>query len=340
MTTFAKTWNTATQRGPVDQSTDTLQANSALWDFFGSMLGLVGGATGAGVMTVDSSCDGTTAGAAGDGVNRLGTTFAAFASKCVHAAAGVAHSWFVLKSTPLNLYILVSMQNAGQPGTNELYFSFGTPFSGGTTTARPTSAKEFQSVVSFRWDPSSALTGCKFMSNIASDGSFFWLRSNDSSGGFQSVIRVTKLARAHTDDTVPIQIFTAGSASSTVVFSNYINSGNLSLMRDGTNSSTVISGLTSISFNQTSDLYATGNLSGADAETDGGANLFDDDLIGVYVDSVGHKSKRGYLEDYWHAPQSLVDGQCEPQTGGPPYKRMVVGRVWYPVNGLAALPNL
>jgi len=91
------------------------------------------------IRTVRNSCDGVTAGAINDGVDRWTTTFDA--AKLVGAADGIAHSWIVLEDATHQFCISLRSSSTGiariavTPKT--------TPFSAGTLTSDPTSSAEW-----------------------------------------------------------------------------------------------------------------------------------------------------------------------------------------------------
>lgn len=98
--------------------------------------------------TVYYSCDGTTAGSAGDGVDRWTSDPAANIN---WNAAGSLHSWMVLVhedffGVGVPLYLLLDCTQSSSSYANAamgVYFS-AAGFTGGTTTARPTAADERQ----------------------------------------------------------------------------------------------------------------------------------------------------------------------------------------------------
>lgn len=131
---------------------------------------------------VDSSCDGVTAGA---GDNLGGAVYTA--GKWVRAAPGSAHSWFVLKSPTSPgvsdgpYYILASM---GVGAGADYYCKFQVAklqFTGGTTTADPTTAHtsdfgENEHV------PSGSNVASRAHLCIDAAGNFWFLCSQNSSG--------------------------------------------------------------------------------------------------------------------------------------------------------------
>jgi hypothetical protein len=90
--------------------------------------------------TMRYSCNSVTAGAAGDGVDRITTN-----ANLVWANAGSAHSWIVLRQTGVatNFELLLSCENSQASGTTlMIVVSPAAGFTGGTTTARPTATDE------------------------------------------------------------------------------------------------------------------------------------------------------------------------------------------------------
>lgn len=84
------------------------------------------------------SCNGSVAGAAGDGVDRWST-----AADVVHANAGVAHSWIVLRQSVLgsNFQLLIDFCS-GNAYQAAISYSKTVGFSGGSTTAAPTATDQ------------------------------------------------------------------------------------------------------------------------------------------------------------------------------------------------------
>lgn len=96
--------------------------------------------------TVAYSCNGTTAGTAGDGVDR----WASNANVVVSAALTTAHSWMVLKQAGVGAGNIQILLNASPVSSGDLSrglaliaaISWNSGFSGGTTTSRPTASDE------------------------------------------------------------------------------------------------------------------------------------------------------------------------------------------------------
>lgn len=146
MSTYEKTYQYIMNQ-VMDVSSTTNTGKNTAYFIFAALVGTGGyvyknsaGATigsPTGLWTIDSMCDGTTAGTAGDGVNRWGTTFTP--ANQVYAAEGSAHSWAVLHHSGLGLYLVINLTN----GTYQASFSVSkTQPTGGTTTNRPKAADE------------------------------------------------------------------------------------------------------------------------------------------------------------------------------------------------------
>lgn len=154
--TLSRAWYSRGNIPFPDTSTIALQNKSLTWLIKASLMNQIStgqiGAEGtrpsSSNWTCEYSCDGTTAGTAGDHVDRF--TGAFDASKIVYAnAGGTAHSWFVLKSpvTGWQNPIWMLIDCIGTAGTTEasrttVLFST-TAFTGGSTTTAPTSTESW-----------------------------------------------------------------------------------------------------------------------------------------------------------------------------------------------------
>lgn len=90
--------------------------------------------------TTRYSCDSVVAGTAGDGVNRWDAD-----TDLVFAAAGVAHSWYVVRLPTLlgTAEVLFDLESSATGSAASFWMSF-VGFTGGTTTTRPTATDEFE----------------------------------------------------------------------------------------------------------------------------------------------------------------------------------------------------
>lgn len=90
---------------------------------------------------MDYSCDGTTAGTPGDGVDRIGSDKA----KWVFTTGGSsARSWVVLENSVTGMEILISGFGSINGERPHIYVSWSAGFTGGSTTANPSATDEEQ----------------------------------------------------------------------------------------------------------------------------------------------------------------------------------------------------
>lgn len=336
MTTFEKTWQTDGNRVP-QQTTALLQCQYALW-YLKAILknaGLSQGASG-GAWSIYYSCDGTTAGSAGDNVDRWTDTFTA--ASIVYASGAVAHSWMVLKS-PAGMtggpwYLIIDYNGASNTTANFI-FCKAAP-TGGSTTARPTSTVEIA------YSPSqvvqSSLSSMHFHSNLATDGSFMFLTSTDGGARFNFVLMAMPLSNPKSGDAFPLFSACDWNASGTgcMQASNWTNSSNTIIkMRDFLNGSAVTGCIVQ-------PAYAVGNTlvlgAGELATTDASDGNVDDFPAYIYVPTATFKSLRGRLADVILAPQSQAVGSVEPLVS--PFQSTIVGNFWMPWVAQAAAPSL
>lgn len=110
------------------------------------------------------SCDGTTAGTAGDGVNRWSVD-----ANLVWGTG--AHSWQVIRQTGLatNAELCIDLNSAGS-GTITLVYSQSAGFTGGTTTARPTATDEIVLLSGASWGVSTSDVQTRYSAMQSTDG--------------------------------------------------------------------------------------------------------------------------------------------------------------------------
>jgi hypothetical protein len=152
---YERTWAFSYNNSYVPTS-NADQTKYQMWALKAMLLGQYGGFT-LGLWTVYYSCDGVVAGTPNDGVDRWGSSYDP--SKIVQNAAGSAHSWFVLKSPVMNgqtFYMLIAANTATTTsGTIELARA---PYTGGTTTANPTSTESWiMGTVTSAWNAGNSI---------------------------------------------------------------------------------------------------------------------------------------------------------------------------------------
>lgn len=148
---LTRTWYTAADYLIPAQASDTLLRQYLVWGLKALLCQNIttanNGPNGAPPVsvkwTVEGSSNGTTAGM--DAVDRWGTTFTA--ANLVNDGYSDARSWIVLKGpgvTPFYLRIAMQSTSAGTPDYAQVHLAWSNAaFTGGSTTALPTSTKEF-----------------------------------------------------------------------------------------------------------------------------------------------------------------------------------------------------
>lgn len=330
------TWASDVNRTVADQSTGQRLGQWELWYIVESLKGSIGGFT-SGLWTTYYSCNGTTAGTANDGVDRWGTTFTA-ANLVRVAAAGSAHSWFVLKSpSDLGPVYLIVDYVGGNDSTAAFYFSKSAP-TGGSTTARPTATDEWSYTGQIFTDNSIANTHRVNM-HLSSRGDFWFGPTRGGLANFYAVFSCFKLQETATADLNPaFTIFvdannissTTGlvgipSPDSTATVGGNANTRNRARNFDGSALPTWFLAVPASAWGATvsSTVLLTGNSSAANA-SDGTYNDFPCYVFGVNP----HAEKKGRVPDVLWASATPAIGSTRPAST--PYEYVKVGQMWWP----------
>lgn len=221
-----KTWYSWADYALPDTSAVANMLKSVCWcmkamlkgDITGATTGPEGAAPSSSNWTVVASCDGTTA--ARDGVDRWGTTFDI--TKLVSVVSTGAHSWIELRNSTLGYSFLIELVC---PAANQCLIVLAkTAFTGGSTTARPTSPDEVgwgaiplveSSVTSPLWSAGARVHRC-----IDASGNFWMFLSRNGSALITGAYAVQTLKNLRmASDAYPV-----------VGFFSFNNTG---VMRDG-----------------------------------------------------------------------------------------------------------
>jgi hypothetical protein len=291
--------------------------------------------------TVVSSSNGTTSGAS----DNWSTV-----ADIVQAAAGVAHSWVVLQSpTALDggtaWQVCIDLSSAT---TTQCIIAIAkTAFTGGSTTARPTSVDEVASVVAQTTLTTVTALGTHRLSRVTTaGGAFHILHITAGSGtGFHTIFGVKKLVGAGTTDAHKVGFFfesvatTRGSGGIVMGSGLYnISTGNggwLQRSADGTASAPDTgrgSGIVCPYANSSGVSYY---LSSTGA--DGGTGKFYGFPAKVWTShsTSARVAERGTLPDIYIGNAGPAVGTAQPLTGTP--ERVYVGNWWVPCGGILPL---
>lgn len=212
---YEKAWQFDSNRALADGTTQPLQTGSYLY----ALVRAITGATGLvnGLWTVVGSSDAATA--ALDGANRWTDQ-----TKIVRAAAGVAHSWIVLRSPVIggqSYWLILDVAGTTDALAVNLYLCNVIP-TGGSTTNRPTATGNEAPLTGRRTGAGSAPVTAKSHVALAPDGSFFAYSTRNSGGNLRSDAFLAVLAPV----AAPPQIWpylAFGQNSATLIYSNFAN---------------------------------------------------------------------------------------------------------------------
>lgn len=321
----SKQWYTSANLAIADSTTANRCAHSSIWGFGAMLLGYQSGTDGpegarpsSSNWTLFGSSNSSTAGI--DATDRLHFSGAFTDADWVRAAAASPHTWFVLQSPNTVLdgpwYLCFDYIGPTNDQTCSLIISRQV-FSGGTTSARPTSVGE-SVATSFQFCSTTQAAGKIHLSTDA-DGNFRWMRSRNGTGYFDCFISVDSLVEYHATD--PSRAFliahfsdSAGGAmaiqqspvirgmcndGSTVITTNNVGLGEMIFRAGGTQLNS----------------YTTTNA--VDSTVDALPMCY------IYDNTTSHKGIRGRCPDMWEVGNQVAVGSTFPGSGNP--ERTLVG---------------
>ncbi len=324
---LSKTWYTSGNYALASTGTATLCAQSTIWGILAMLTGSQSGTDGPEgarpsgcYWTLVGSSNGTTAGI--DATDRLHLAGSFTTGDWVRNTAGNAHSWCVLRS-PAGLldgpwYLCFDYIGPSNDQTGSFVISKNV-FSGGSTTARPTSTGE-SVAIGQQFCSTTAGAGKLYLSTDA-NGGFRILRSRNGTSYFDFVLAIEPTVEYH-----------SGDAARTFMWSDFRDTGS-GVMLDSSNS-VVMRGLcsdgttaiTSTNLNMAGIYLRPQSQSlGSNATT---LNVVDSTLdmypsIYIYDSTNSKKGGRGRLPDMWQVGAQVVPGSTVPSTGSP--ERIVFG---------------
>lgn len=311
---LSKTWYTTANRALDDVTTAQRMASSALFALYGTLLGYVSGTDGpegarpsSVYWTLAGSSDSSTAGI--DATQRIGTSYNN--AKWVNVAAGgTPHTWFVLQS-PSGLldgswYLCVDW--IGTDVEHATFVVSKNVFSGGSTSARPTSVNE--AALTGQAFIETTVAACKSYLSTDANGGFWFLLSRNGQGLFQFMLSVQPLVEARS----------SGDSGRTVML---CYQGTSSPGAPQASSSLTLRGVTqdaSAGVISTTMLLVGPQLSNTGAWNPTTTNSIDsqiDSLPTVYVNdtTAAHHGIRGRIPDCWWIATQVAVGSTVPSAG-------------------------
>lgn len=322
---------------PLDDTTTGLRSHASMWFAFkgiltGALSGYTNGPNGAppaaSYWTIHSSSDGVTAGV---GDNLGGVVFTA--AKWVRAAAGVAHSWFVLQSPSLPgltdgpFYVLVSFGTASDQ--NVVIAISKTAFSGGTITADPTAAGQ-STYTTFQMHPNTTTNG-KTHFLVDGRGSFWFFSSKNATGYAHACVAVQSLTETRPSNDVGRTVLLAQFTDSGRGAPNITQTTSLrGFHMDGTAATGANLNMAYLGVSSSNALVTNiTQLNGADSKLDSVACCY------VCSSLAGQMGIRGRIKDAWQVASGQNNGAGDPADTAP--VRVVMGGLALPFNMVPGL---
>lgn len=327
---LSKTWYTTANRALDDVTTAQKMASSALFALYGTLAGYVSGTDGpegarpsSVYWTLAGSSDSSTAGI--DATQRIGTSYNN--AKWVNVAAGgTPHTWFVLQS-PSGLldgpwYLCVDW--IGASVETATFVISKNAFTGGTTSARPTSTNE--AALTGQLFIESVVAACKSYFSTDANGGFRFLLSRNGQGIFQFYLGIESLVEARTSgDSGRTLMFCQQTTSARGAGTQETSMSVRGLAQDGTTALvSTIGTLFETTFSATGGSWGTSST---------GTNSIDSQVDAlpmgwVYDNTTSHKGIRGRLPDWWAVAAQVAVGSTVPSTGSP--ERIIAGTIMIP----------
>jgi hypothetical protein len=333
---WSRTWYTDVDYTLDDVSTAALMQKSILWAVKAAMKGeILNTSQPAGARwTCVGSSDAATAGM--DNTDRWGTTFDA--TKVVGASGGSARSWIVLKSPNGIGPLYFTIHYNTDIGTNYVYYHVSKTLpTGGSTTARPTSAAELT------WSGGSSQ---QFANTAAPGVPMRMHRVSDANGFF--LLLVGKQATARFNYALgfwPLLETVSGDLNPWVCWHQYLdnagsgpmdsNQGNWRLsasdgamkgrLHDNTQGLPMSPLTLAPSMNAGTDMFSSGVADYVDGK-------YKDFEIPVWSWTTGFRTLRGVLADM-RACSAVIPQASMFEVGGP-LTHMLVGSTWVPFSAV------
>lgn len=326
---LSKTWYSTANRAFDNTSSAANMAASALFALYGTLAGYTSGTDGpegarpsSVYWTLVGSSDSSTAGI--DSTQRIGTTFSL--AKWVNVTAGgTPHTWFVLQS-PSGLldgpwYLCVDY--IGADVEHATFVISKQVFSGGSTSARPTSTNE--APLTAQPFIESTVAACKSYFTCDANGGFRFFLSRNGVGFFQFVLAVESLVEARTSgDSGRTIMWCQQTISTPGVMVSTSSSAIRGVAQDGVTPliSTTAQFLTT-TLQNTAGLAASWTATNSiDAVVDALPMLY------IWDATTSHHGIRGRLPDMWWVGRQVVSGSTVPSTGNP--ERIILGDAMTP----------
>lgn len=250
------------------------------------------------------SCDSVTAGSAGDGVDRWDSI-----TDLVWAAAGVAHSWYVVRNTAIdtNCELLISCEGAsGNGALLTIVLSPSAGFTGGTTTARPTATDEIVVLNGGTYGGVSNIDANVKLHVIKSTDGQCWRLFCANGGQINTAVIVEKAAALHSSWARQAVAYVQGATAATNVLTNALLNSAANFNARGASAMTMFLVSPASSGTQTNvTITAANDLS----------SEWPFIMQQLFSNTASNKGLHGYLNDIWYGSTTVASGSTAPTTG-------------------------
>lgn len=318
-----KTWQYNVNQTIADQGTNLASCKRIVRTAKNSLIGF-----GTLPWTVRYSCNATTAGTAGDGVDRWTTdadlTFAA-----------TAHSWIVLRQTGIatNFELCIDLNNA-TPSLATMVVSFSAGFTGGTTSARPTATDESVVVTGAGYLPnnsaSSNTSALHVMQSTDGQCTYLILCSNNVAQAFWMFQKPKNPVTGWTNPSISLVVSTANTNANNLLQATYFNISTTNPIKGrGVSNMDII-------------MSAEGHGGGLLSSTANGfivANDLSTEFpifpIGIFSRTTSNRGRHGQIFDMWTGLEAINNGDTYPNDTTRQF--VTFGNFVFPWNGTVPL---
>ncbi len=267
--------------------------------------------------TIEYSCDGSTAGSAGDGVDRWGDDIDDVTSLVHVSSDSSARSWIVLKQSAIasNFQILIDLVGTTNNRV-DIYYSYSEGFTGGAIDSRPTATDEFLLCNDLDWGTGSASAGGRHNVVMSNDGEVtrVFFVGDGNIQGFFSFELPKNIATGWTTPHVCINALKQGGTS--VLKYADILEASTDYGAYSTFNNTFTGNSNSINCflsSESSKTFAVSDGANQDMSFNQISKKWEMYPVGFYCDQAPFRGRHATLYDMWFIASSLGNGRTIPK---------------------------
>jgi len=273
--------------------------------------------------TVEYSCDGVVAGAAGDLVDRWGADLTDLTGVVIGANDSAIRSWIILKQEGLadNFQICLDLSSGNYKV--DVIYSYSAGFTGGTTTARPTATDEIVLMNNVSTVDTGLTKEKNFHIMMSTDGEVTRIFMNDTSDGmgFFSFEMPKNPATGWTNQHVAITTFSNGTGDQ---LTYDVLAGSSRQVNEAGAWTALTNSVTGIQEKVPLYISTEGTISTYIGNHGGASNTAGMNLVskkfelypaGIFSSTPPFRGRHGTLYDMWYISKNLRNGTTIPATG-------------------------